>query len=1100
MVDIQETSDMVRRLADRLLEGHLRREDVLDVRLFARAASPEPGPADHDASARPTVVLPQSSSGLAIGRRFGRYEIEQLLGRGAMGAAYLARQVDLDRAVVVKVLAGDRVAPEHVERMRREALAMAQVASDHVVKVFEVGTEDGAPFLAMEYVDGASLDARIVAGAPLPFEEATRIAIEAARGLLAAHEAGILHRDVKPGNLLLTREGRVKVSDFGLAKAEGSRGTGSSLTQVGMVVGTPDYMAPEQAEGEALDGRADVYALGSTYYQLLTGRLPFVGRSVLDVLAQKLASPPTSPREVVPGVPEAIDRACLVLMARWKEERPPMRDALARLESAFAAASGTPFAKSLAVPRLVAGSVLQATLRAPEGAASSGSGERPPASGSGAPALAVPGPFGPYALERVLGRGGMGTTYLARQRDLDRAVVVKVMNEDGELAAEAIERFRREAKAAAQVASDHAVKLYDAGVEGGVPYIAMEYVDGVSATALLATRGRCRPLEATSIVLAAARGLKAAHDVGVLHRDVKPANILIDRAGRVKIADFGLAKIGPSTSGRSTVQNLTLPGTVLGTAAYMSPEQIRGEAATPRSDIYSLGVAYYELLTGKLPWDGASDVQLLAARRSPVVPPRKRVAGIPLRVERACLSFMAEDTASRPASMEAVVETLARLAGSLDRMDALGHQGPSEGDATGQALERFASSVGHARAYEETRRGARAWALAALFAACAVTGVVVLGVARSPGRPAPTIAPAPPPPEATPPPSSPSPPAESPAPPPPASEEDDAAERDAAFALDAARLVAPAESVARLDRIPVDFKGSKAASLAAFELVAVKNLADELAAAADATGLAIESHDPDAADRLLAAFLERIESFYGPHLERTGSAPAHDGRLEAARAWAAAARARVGLERDLGRALSLGLPDLRAACLEWRTKPAEETLGRLRELDARSRAAAPKPRPEDTRIADFAAALATVDVLKRVTHAPPGTRGQVAQVARDLAIGRARLDDATRLAVLVVASYLKQGLPTVFALETGAAKARLASILKLIAAEAPPLEDLPGSRPQGPGDGRPFGPDGPPIPDGERPPPDRPPPGGGAFPPGPPEGGPGGDNPRRGGR
>ncbi|MEZ0231126.1 MAG: serine/threonine-protein kinase, partial [Planctomycetota bacterium] len=197
------------------------------------------------------------------GTTFGRYKIERLLGQGAMGAAYLARQQGLDRQCVLKVIAlrDAAVTPDIVERFQREARATAAISSDQVVKVYDVGSADGTPFIAMEFVNGCALDRWLVSKGRLAPEEAGRIVLDCARGLAAAHAAGVLHRDVKPANVLLTREGRAKVTDFGLAKlARPPRpitpGAPAQLTLPGMTVGTSLYMSPEQAESpETIDAR-----------------------------------------------------------------------------------------------------------------------------------------------------------------------------------------------------------------------------------------------------------------------------------------------------------------------------------------------------------------------------------------------------------------------------------------------------------------------------------------------------------------------------------------------------------------------------------------------------------------------------------------------------------------------------------------------------------------------------------------------------------------------------------------------------------------------------------------------------------------------------
>jgi serine/threonine-protein kinase len=274
--------------------------------------------------------------------RFGRYEIEGLLGAGGMGAVYKARQIDLDRPVVVKVIAAHLAKDENtVKRLQREARSAAKVASDQVVQVYETGIENGIPFIAMEFIDGCSLADLLTRRGKLPWPEATRLTIAAARGLEAAHEKGVLHRDVKPANILVGNDGRVKVADFGLAKLETlaapSAADGAALSLPGQIVGTPYYMAPEQGDGQPVDARADIYALGVTYYELLTGKRPFVAATPFATLALVFKGNPTHPRALVPDLPEEVERACLRMMHREVESRPKSaREAFLALEAIVA--------------------------------------------------------------------------------------------------------------------------------------------------------------------------------------------------------------------------------------------------------------------------------------------------------------------------------------------------------------------------------------------------------------------------------------------------------------------------------------------------------------------------------------------------------------------------------------------------------------------------------------------------------------------------------------------------------------------------------------------------------------------------------------------
>lgn len=211
--------------------------------------------------------------GFPIGRTLGGFTIERVLGEGGMGIVYLARQDALDRPAVVKQLRRDLAGDgAHVERFRREARAAAQVHHQSVVAVYDGFEHRGTHFLACEYVDGADLGAVLARTGPLPARVATLVAAAIARGLEEIHARGIVHRDIKPSNVLVSREGEVKIADFGIALEPRADG----LTQPGMVIGSPPYIAPEQLEGDRADARSDIFALGVLIYEMRAGRPPFV--------------------------------------------------------------------------------------------------------------------------------------------------------------------------------------------------------------------------------------------------------------------------------------------------------------------------------------------------------------------------------------------------------------------------------------------------------------------------------------------------------------------------------------------------------------------------------------------------------------------------------------------------------------------------------------------------------------------------------------------------------------------------------------------------------------------------------------------------------
>ncbi|MER6445972.1 serine/threonine-protein kinase [Streptomyces venezuelae] len=264
-------------------------------------------------------------AGMHIG---GRYRLEALLGRGGMGEVWRAHDSRLDRKVAIKFLAQDLADGRVAERFHREARVTARLQHPGITQVFDSGAQDGRLHLVMELLDGANLGA-VLRGrtSGLPVHRAVDLTAQVADALSYAHGADIVHRDIKPANLMLVAGGRVKVCDFGIARFVHAD---SGLTREGTLLGTPDYMAPEQCQGRRVDGRADLYALGCVLFALLTGRPPFTTHGDFRVvMLDHLHTPPPCPASLRPGVPAGIDRIVSELLAKDPRDRPAHAGAVA---------------------------------------------------------------------------------------------------------------------------------------------------------------------------------------------------------------------------------------------------------------------------------------------------------------------------------------------------------------------------------------------------------------------------------------------------------------------------------------------------------------------------------------------------------------------------------------------------------------------------------------------------------------------------------------------------------------------------------------------------------------------------------------------------
>jgi|GEM_PF-1245219 len=276
---------------------------------------------DNSESAHSETMIQQTMIQASPSLQFGGYELLQEIARGGMGVVYKARQLALDRTVALKlVLSGKDASSSEVSRFHIEAKAAARLDHPHIVPVYEIGEFNGQQFFSMGFVDGPSLSVRLSKEGPLPYREAAELMRKVAEAVHYAHRLGVVHRDLKPGNVLITAEGEPKVTDFGLAKRLDSQ---QSLTATGQILGTPSYMAPEQALGDnsAIGPWTDIYSLGATLFAALVGRPPFVGTAIHELLINVVEQPAPSLRSINPQIPAGLDAIVLKCLGKTANER-----------------------------------------------------------------------------------------------------------------------------------------------------------------------------------------------------------------------------------------------------------------------------------------------------------------------------------------------------------------------------------------------------------------------------------------------------------------------------------------------------------------------------------------------------------------------------------------------------------------------------------------------------------------------------------------------------------------------------------------------------------------------------------------------------------
>jgi serine/threonine protein kinase len=665
-------------------------------------------------------------------RKFGKYHLLAPLAQGGMGALYLAVAGDhgLEKLCVIKTVLPHLADSEYVSRFRDEAKVVVKLSHGNLVPVFDAGQVGGEIFLAMDFVEGKDLRAVwnrcAKKGVAFPVDVAVYLVKELCRGLAYAHSFGglhLVHRDVSPPNVLVSFAGEVKLTDFGLASST----LKLEKTAPGVIYGKVSYMSPEQARGEGLDGRTDLYAAGIILWELLTGRqlYPPGEQQPQDLIARAKDPRPDPPSKRAPRVPPRLDDIVLKALAPDPRQRyqtgEEMRAALAGWLAQEAPATEAArvekfitglFAEDLSRERAERERLVEKTREEVRSRVTMNGDTRPvtpapqplppppvvvtrkgvavqvpQAPKGGATVVTASGPAaaammvdsepivdhvgqiidGRYKIRALIGEGGMGRVYEAEHVEIGKRVALKILHPVYTRTPEVVARFRREARAASKIGHPNIVDVTDSGTTpDGSVYFVMEFLEGVELASVI-DNGPMEVARALNIGAQICRALAAAHGVGVIHRDLKPENVfLIVREGTtdfVKVLDFGIAKSTELEEQRK--ERLTHPGMAMGTPEYMAPEQAAGRPADARSDIYAVGAILYEMLTGSPPYDGENFMEILTkkATQEPLAP-RVIRGDLPEVVERVTMRALSRDPADRPPSMESLEYELTKcLAG-----------------------------------------------------------------------------------------------------------------------------------------------------------------------------------------------------------------------------------------------------------------------------------------------------------------------------------------------------------------------------------------------------------------------------------------------------
>ncbi len=549
--------------------------------------------------------------------------------------------------LVWKVLRPEATAdPEALARFIDESGVVQQLQHPNIVKSLGAGRlPDGAYYLATEFLEGETLRERLQKSGVVPADRLVAMLRPVVDALAYMHARRVVHRDLRPAKIFLTAGDVPKILDFGLAHFAGTR---TASTAPGVLLQQMAYCPPECIQGHRADARGDIYSFGILMFEALSGEPPFKGTDG-EVMSQQLTA-------TVPQLPPTA-RHLQPIVERCLAKEPAHRFDAKQLAAALDEFGLLPTTKPARTEVLQLTSVLDTP---------------------------VPGDaLGNYTLEAELGDGGMGQVFRARHTKLDRLVAIKVLKPTQGQSQHLVDRFFREARAVNRIKHDHIIEIHDfvdETTDKGVrrSYCVMELLEGESLFARMA-RSPLAIRDAVNYVRQACGALQAAHAVGVVHRDVKPDNLfIIPRNGKdfVKVLDFGVAKLnGPN---EQELVSKTLAGLVVGTPAYMAPEQVHGLEVGPPCDLYALGTVLYEMLSGRRPFIAPGYLQLamqitqeLPAALPPTTPRGERIPPALISIVMRCL---AKEPGARFESMDALAAALAPFEAFDD--------GPATDDAT----------------------------------------------------------------------------------------------------------------------------------------------------------------------------------------------------------------------------------------------------------------------------------------------------------------------------------------------------------------------------------------------------------------------------------